>query len=926
MGGLVVAGLLTCAQMAWGAYSGTGTFTNITTLDHLTDGYYVMVASNDTVAMSSANAGTYFSNAVVSPSGGTLIDPAASCVWLITTNASGDCTLYSEVSSHYVTYAGSENTAYASDTVGSTGLWIFSYASNVFTCANKGVNIRSLQYNAGSPRFACYTTGQQKLLLYKMGDFSSAPTFTSDTACGATVGEELVFTVSAQGSPLPVLALESATATVGSYAFAPTTGQLSYTAPVHDVGTNTFIFTASNNLGVATQSLNVVVEVFVAPTGDTVAVSFGAVRIIGEEGGPALSIPVNLASSGTARVQIQFSGPTNGTARWGTDFNCSTTLVITSSSSSNLVLNIVNDVLAEGMESVRLTLVPIAPAIAGATTQAVFYLRDDDAFSVLAGNITSGSNQEYEDAGERILEALGPDVALLQEFNMTNGTSEAVYRAWVNEHFGTNFSFCLEPVATANIPNGIVSRWPISEWGEWDDTTLTDRDFVWAKIALPGNVPLYAVSLHIKASSGSDAQRTAEVRALTNYIAQAGWMTNGYVVLGGDFNFDGRSETALSVLTSSIVRDTFQSADQVGNKNTNSGRDKPYDMVLPSTNLNARHRSFACYGYNFPNGMVFDTRITWASGLPPPALSTDSAVFNMQHMAVMKLFEFEKDATSKGSQTLTFPSIASQVATNRLGLSATASSGLSVSFSVASGNATISGGTNLAFTGAGAVSIVASQVGDDQWNAAPPMTNTFSVVKASATVTLGALAQIYDDTPKSVTVTTVPVGLSVSVTYAGSSTAPSATGSYVVVATVMEAIYGGGTTGTLAIAESLTPFQLWLGERALDYQDNGFALDADQDGDGMTTWEEYLADTDPSAKNSFFMVTGHYVIFDQQIHLSFPASTNRFYRLESSNNLTNAVSVTVSNLGWGVLGMVVTNILHTDETWYGVIRSGLAAP
>jgi hypothetical protein len=65
--------------------------------------------------------------------------------------------------------------------------------------------------------------------------------------------------------------------------------------------------------------------------------------------------------------------------------------------------------------------------------------------------------------------------------------------------------------------------------------------------------------------------------------------------------------------------------------------------VLPSTNLNLRHRTFYFGGYAYANGVVFDTRITWASGLPSPALTTDSAAVNMQHMGAMKIFELEKD-------------------------------------------------------------------------------------------------------------------------------------------------------------------------------------------------------------------------------------------------------------------------------------------
>ena len=73
------------------------------------------------------------------------------------------------------------------------------------------------------------------------------------------------------------------------------------------------------------------------------------------------------------------------------------------------------------------------------------------------------------------------------------------------------------------------------------------------------------------------------------------------------------------------------------------------------------------------------------------------------------------------------------------------------------------------------------------------------VNKAPATVTLSNLSQNFDGTPKSVTVTTVPSGLTVVVTYDGSTTAPTNANSYAVVATVNEMNYSGSTNGTLII-------------------------------------------------------------------------------------------------------------------------------
>jgi hypothetical protein len=82
----------------------------------------------------------------------------------------------------------------------------------------------------------------------------------------------------------------------------------------------------------------------------------------------------------------------------------------------------------------------------------------------------------------------------------------------------------------------------------------------------------------------------------------------------------------------------------------------------------------------------------------------------------------------KTEQAIDFPEISVKLTTDMVELSASASSGLPVAFSVLSGPASISGGTHLTFTGAGTVSIVASQAGDAYWNAATDVTRTFEVM------------------------------------------------------------------------------------------------------------------------------------------------------------------------------------------------------
>jgi hypothetical protein len=72
-------------------------------------------------------------------------------------------------------------------------------------------------------------------------------------------------------------------------------------------------------------------------------------------------------------------------------------------------------------------------------------------------------------------------------------------------------------------------------------------------------------------------------------------------------------------------------------------------------------------------------------------------------------------------------------------------------------------------------------------------------IRVPATVTLSGLSQTYDGAPEPATATTVPAGLAVTLTYDGSTTAPTNVGSYAVVGTVVDPNYLGTATGTLTI-------------------------------------------------------------------------------------------------------------------------------
>ncbi len=194
------------------------------------------------------------------------------------------------------------------------------------------------------------------------------------------------------------------------------------------------------------------------------------------------------------------------------------------------------------------------------------------------------------------------------------------------------------------------------------------------------------------------------------------------------------------------------------------------------------------------------TQIVVIAGVAPDAMTGDVRVVSTSYGVAVRSNGFTY--ACQNPQAITFPAIADQVATNRLALSATASSGLTVSFAVASGPAVIGGGVNLTFTGAGVVQIAASQPGNPKWLAAEDATCSFTVYPAPMSIALSGLAQSYDGTPRVVSCTTDPAGVPVSVLYDGLTNAPAAVGSYDVLALSADPRYDGMATGTLVVTKA----------------------------------------------------------------------------------------------------------------------------
>src|SRR5439155_15934574 len=115
----------------------------------------------------------------------------------------------------------------------------------------------------------------------------------------------------------------------------------------------------------------------------------------------------------------------------------------------------------------------------------------------------------------------------------------------LDTNFGTNFSYFRETNSGYNIPNGIISRYAISDSGSWNDPVLggPNRGFAWARIALPGTNDLYVVSVHLY-SGGTATDRNTEATTIKSQI-EANFPADAWVVVAGDFNTSTRTEAAI---------------------------------------------------------------------------------------------------------------------------------------------------------------------------------------------------------------------------------------------------------------------------------------------------------------------------------------------------------------------------------------------
>ena len=268
---------------------------------------------------------------------------------------------------------------------------------------------------------------------------------------------------------------------------------------------------------------------------------------------------------------------------------------------------------------------------------------------IVAGNITSGDDQSYDPGhGIRIFNALKPDIALVQEMNYKNNSSSD-YENFTQQIVGTG-CYAVDS-ADYQIPNGVVSRYPIKSKGYWKDPNINNRALMWAIVDIPGDVDIFAVSVHLHTSPATDQVKAAQVIVDEIAKVKANNPDKYYYVVGGDFNGDSAVSSNGFGKNDTFYVDGPDPVDEEGYAETNRNRNKQYDFVLADYPLHEFQIPVVYYSDEdstktkcYENGLVFDTRLYSQSELDEyfsPADINDSGAPSMQHMAVVKDFLIE---------------------------------------------------------------------------------------------------------------------------------------------------------------------------------------------------------------------------------------------------------------------------------------------
>ncbi|NDB95976.1 MAG: hypothetical protein EBZ78_07430, partial [Verrucomicrobia bacterium] len=240
---------------------------------------------------------------------------------------------------------------------------------------------------------------------------------------------------------------------------------------------------------------------------------------------------------------------------------------------------------------------------------------------------------------------------------------------------------------------------------------------------------------------------------LSTYAATTSGLPVTFQVVSGPGTISGSTLT-ITGAGSIVIR-----ASQAGNANYTSATSvnqtltvakKPITVTAVSTNrvANSADPAFTVtyatlVGSDTPAVIDTPASVTTTATLASPTGSYDLVPSGASDDSYSFSYVNGTLTVGSASQAITFGALADKVyGAGTVTLSAAANSGLSVSYRVVSGPATLINSNTLAFSGLGTVTIEASQAGNNQYSAATPVQQSFSVTPAAPSITSGALAGV----------------------------------------------------------------------------------------------------------------------------------------------------------------------------------------
>jgi uncharacterized repeat protein (TIGR03803 family) len=352
----------------------------------------------------------------------------------------------------------------------------------------------------------------------------------------------------------------------------------------------------------------------------------------------------------------------------------------------------------------------------------------------LEGMSTAGLPLTYVSADPGIASIVGKTVTLHTEGTVDITASQA----------GTaSVNAAADVVATLTI-NNVQSPQTIT-FPEIGGKTFGDGDFALAATASSGLTVSYA----------SSNLAVATVTGATVTIVGAG-TTTITATQGGNASFLAADPVDRALVVAKAAQTiTFP---EITEKNTDS----------PDFDLGATASSGLAVTYQTSNAAIVTITGSMADIVGPgTATITAMQAGNDNYNAATN---FPRVFLVKGTQTITFAALDDRTILDEpFELTATASSGLPVSYSSSNtAVATVSGST-VTIVGLGSTQITATQAGDAEFVAAPSVEQTLNVVKVPQTITFAVLEEKFiNDAPFNLTATSTS-GLSIS--YASSNTA-----------------------------------------------------------------------------------------------------------------------------------------------------------